>query len=176
MPKPQKNQEFISINIAVLTVSDTRTEETDTSGKALAESLTGAGHHLAEKIISTDDIYQIRAVVSRWIAAPAVDVVLITGGTGMTWRDVTPEAILPLLDKEITGFGEMFRNVSYQEVQTSALQSRALAGMANGTFIFCIPGSTNACHTAWNHILKYQLDSRHGPCNFVELMPRLKKG
>ena len=176
MPQPPKNQEFIPINIAVLTVSDTRTEATDTSGKVLIECLTGAGHHLAEKLISIDDIYKIRAVVSRWIAESSVDVVLITGGTGITWRDVTPEAILPLLDKEITGFGEMFRSVSYQEVQTSALQSRALAGIANSTFIFCMPGSTNACYTAWNYILKYQLDSRHGPCNFVELIPRLKKG
>ena len=176
MPKPLKNQVFIPVNIAVLTVSDTRTEATDTSGKVLVECLTEAGHRLAEKLISVDDMYQIRAVVSHWIATPSVDVVLITGGTGITWRDVTPEAVSPLLDKEITGFGEMFRSVSYQDVKTSALQSRALAGIANGTFIFCMPGSTNACSTAWNHILKYQLDSRHGPCNFVDLMPRLKKG
>lgn len=171
-----KNQEFMPVNIAVLTVSDTRTEETDTSGKVLVECLTSTGHRLAEKVIITDDIYQIRAVVSRWIAAPNVDVALITGGTGITWRDVTPEAITPLLDKTIEGFGELFRAISYQEIKTSTLQSRAFAGIANGTLIFCVPGSTNACRTAWNNILKDQLDSRHAPCNFIELMPRLKKG
>lgn len=172
----QKQDNFIPINIAVLTVSDTRTEETDTSGRLLVESLTMAGHALAEKMIVLDDIYKIRAILSGWIAQTSVDAVLITGGTGVTWRDITPEAVRPLLDKEIDGFGELFRSISYQDIKTSTLQSRAFAGIANGTLIFAMPGSTNACRTAWDHILRYQLDSRHRPCNFIELIPRLKKG
>ena len=161
------------LKIAVMTVSDSRTEATDTSGKLLADRLTAAGHHLAEKVIVPDNIYQIRAVVSRWIANNDVQVVLTTGGTGVTGRDGTPEAIKPLLDKEIEGFGEIFRMISYQEIKTSTIQSRALAGVANGTYIFCLPGSSGACRTGWDHILKDQLDVRNRPCNFAELIPRL---
>jgi len=164
-----------SVNIAVLTVSDTRTEETDKSGAALVEHLTADGHKLAEKKILIDDVYVLRAQVSNWIANDDVQVVLITGGTGITGRDVTPEAVSPLFDKEIPGFGELFRAVSYEEIKTSTIQSRAIAGVANGTLIFCLPGSTGACHTAWNRILKDQLDCNHMPCNFVEIMPRLKE-
>ncbi len=160
------------VSIAVLTVSDTRTEETDTSGRTLIERLTEAGHRLAEKAILRDDVYQIRALVSRWIADERIQAVLITGGTGLTGRDVTPEAIRPLLDREVEGFGELFRWISYQEIKTSTVQSRALAGIANGTLLFCLPGSTAACITAWDHILKDQLDYRER-CNFVELLPRL---
>ncbi len=162
-PKP-----FLPLNIAVLTVSDTRTEETDTSGMALAEGLTLAGHQLADKKIVKDDIYQLRAVVSDWIYRPGVQVVLITGGTGFTARDNTPQAISPLLDKLVDGFGELFRHISYGEIGTSTVQSRALAGLANRTLVVCMPGSPNACRTAWNKILKEQLDNSHRPCNFVE--------
>lgn len=163
---------FEAIDIAVMTVSDTRTDETDTSGKTLADRLLSAGHRLAEKVIVPDDKYQIRAYLSKWIADPAVNAVIITGGTGLTGRDVTPEAVQPLFDKHIDGFGELFRHISYQEIGTSTLQSRAVAGIANGTFIFCVPGSTGACRTAWDHILRFQLDARQGPCNLVEIMPR----
>jgi len=163
------------MNVAVLTTSDSRTEETDTSGKALVEHLTEAGHKLYEQIILRDDVYELRATVSRWIADKNVDVVLVTGGTGMTGRDITPEALLPLFDKNIEGFGELFRWISYQEIKTSTIQSRAIAGIANGTLIFCMPGSTGACNTAWNSILKDQLDIRNGPCNFAEQLPRLKE-
>lgn len=166
---------FIALSIAVLTVSDTRTQETDKSGQLLVENLQSAGHRLAEKAIAPDDVYQIRAVVSRWIASDRVQVILTTGGTGVTGRDGTPEAIQPLLDKEIPGFGEVFRAVSYQEIKTSTLQSRALAGVANGTYIFCLPGSSGACQTAWEGIIKEQLDARTLPCNLVELMPRLQE-
>ncbi|MGF1495205.1 MAG: molybdenum cofactor biosynthesis protein B [Elainellaceae cyanobacterium] len=166
---------FLPLRIAVLTVSDTRTEETDTSGRFLADSLSTAGHVLAEKAIVADDVYQIRAIASRWIADPQVQVVLTTGGTGLTGRDGTPEAIKPLLDKEIEGFGELFRMISYQEISTSTIQSRALAGVANGTYIFCLPGSSGACRTAWEKILKDQLDARHRPCNFADLVPRLRE-
>ena len=167
--------EFIPVNIAILTVSDTRTEETDTSGRLLAERLGAAGHRLAEKAILPDSIYRIRALVSKWIADPAVQVVIITGGTGMTERDHTPEAIAPLFDKTIDGFGELFRSLSYEEIGSSTIQSRVLGGIANGTFIFAIPGSTNACSVAWDAILNPQLDSRTKPCNFVQLFPRLKR-
>ena len=167
--------EFIPVKIAILTVSDTRNEQTDTSGRLLAERLHATGHHLAEKVILPDSIYQIRALVSKWIADPAVEVVTITGGTGMTDRDHTPEAISPLFDKNIEGFGELFRSVSYQEIGSSTIQSRVLGGIANGTFIFAIPGSTNACSVAWDLILNPQLDSRTRPCNFVQLFPRLKR-
>jgi molybdenum cofactor biosynthesis protein B len=167
--------EFIAVNIVILTVSDTRTEETDSSGRLLAERLAEAGHQLVEKVILPDSIYQIRALVSKWIADPEVQVVIITGGTGMTDRDHTPEAIAPLLDKNIDGFGELFRAISYQEIGSSTIQSRLLAGIANGTFIFAIPGSTNACQVAWDRILKSQLDIRTKPCNFVQLFPRLKR-
>lgn len=164
---------FIPLQIAVMTVSDSRTEETDKSGRALVERLTGAGHRLAQKCIVPDDVYRIRAEVSRWIADPDVQVVLTTGGTGVTGRDGTPEAVRVLLDKEIEGFGELFRMLSYEEIKTSSLQSRALAGVANGTYIFCLPGSTGACRTAWDQLIVHQLDYRTRPCNLVELMPRL---
>lgn len=156
-----------SLNIAVLTVSDTRNEDNDTSGQYLKEAATKDGHHVIDKKIVIDDKFQIRAVVSAWIAASDVQVVLVTGGTGFTARDTTPEAMLPLFEKTIEGFGELFRHVSYLEIGTSTVQSRALAGMANGTAIFCVPGSTGACKTAWNEILQQQLDSTHRPCNFV---------
>ena len=167
--------EFQPLNIAVLTVSDTRTLADDASGQTLVERLTGAGHQLAERAIVPDDIYQIRAILSRWIADPAVQVVLTTGGTGMTGRDSTPEAVRPLLDKEIAGFGELFRMLSWEEIGTSTLQSRALGGLANATFIFCLPGSTGACRTGWDRILQAQLDARSRPCNLVELLPRLRE-
>jgi len=175
MSSASQNAEFVPVNMAVLTVSDTRTAETDTSGRLLAERLAAAGHRLVEKEILPDSIYQIRALVSRWIAAPEVQVVIITGGTGMTDRDRTPEAITPLLDKSIDGFGELFRSISFQEIGSSTIQSRVLGGIANGTFIFAIPGSTNACQVAWDAILRLQLDSRTKPCNFVQLFPRLKR-
>lgn len=168
-------REFLPLAIAVLTVSDTRTEDDDTSGRILVERLTAAGHRLADRAIVPDNIYRIRAVVSGWIADPAVAVVLVTGGTGMTGRDSTPEAVRPLLDKEITGFGELFRMLSWEEIGAATLQSRALGGLANGTFIFCLPGSTGACRTAWDRILQAQLDARTQPCNFVELLPRLRE-
>ena len=164
---------FKPLNIAVLTVSDTRGEAEDKSGKLLATRLVDAGHRLAEKRIVRDDIYAIRAVVSGWIAAPEVDVVLSTGGTGITGRDGTPEAVAPLLDKVIDGFGETFRAISYEEIGTSTMQSRALAGVANRTFVFVLPGSSGACRTAWDKLVCAQLDYRTRPCNLVELMPRL---
>jgi len=164
---------FTPLNIAVLTVSDTRTEDEDKSGALLVERLQQAGHRLAEKKLLPDDIYQIRAAVSAWIAAPTVDAVITTGGTGVTGRDGTPEAVSPLLDKVLDGFGEVFRMLSYQEIKTSTMQSRALAGVANGTYIFCLPGSTGACRTAWDSLIQPQLDSRTRPCNLVQLMPRL---
>ncbi len=166
---------FLPLSIAVLTVSDTRTEETDKSGALLAERIVAAGHRLADKRIVRDDLYAIRAVVSAWIADPSVDVVLTTGGTGVTGRDGTPEAVEVLLDKPIEGFGEMFRMLSYDEIGTSSLQSRCLAGVANATFVFCLPGSANACATGWDKILRAQLDVRTRPCNFAELLPRLRE-
>ena len=165
--------EFKPLNIAVLTISDTRGEAEDVSGKRLVEALTTAGHHNAEKAIVKDDIYAIRATVSRWIANPEVDAVLTTGGTGITGRDGTPEAITPLLDKVIDGFGEMFRVLSYEDIKTSTLQSRALAGVANRTFVFVLPGSSGACRLAWEKLISQQLDFRTKPCNLVQLMPRL---
>ncbi|MBK8181510.1 MAG: molybdenum cofactor biosynthesis protein B [Candidatus Competibacteraceae bacterium] len=168
-------REFLPLAIAVLTVSDTRTEVDDASGRTLVERLTAAGHRLAARAIVPDDLYQLRAVVSGWIADPAVQVILLTGGTGLTGRDSTPEAIRPLLDKELTGFGELFRWLSYEEIGTSTLQSRALGGLANATFIFCLPGSTGACRTGWDRLLQAQLDARTQPCNFVELLPRLRE-
>ena len=164
---------FIPVNIAVMTVSDTRTEANDTSGRALTERLIEAGHHLAAKAIVSDDKYRIRETLSRWIADPDINVVITTGGTGLTGRDITPEAVRPLLDKEIEGIGELFRWISYQEIKTSTVASRALGGVANATFIFCLPGSTGACRTGWDEIIAPQLDHRNGPCNMVELMPRL---
>ncbi|MDP4598177.1 MAG: molybdenum cofactor biosynthesis protein B [Pseudomonadales bacterium] len=161
------------LNIAVLTVSDTRTKETDTSGQFLCDALLEAGHQLADRAIVIDDRYQLRARVSAWIADPSVEVVLLTGGTGFTARDSTPESILPLLDVEVPGFGELFRHLSYLEIGTSTVQSRAIAGLANNTLVFCMPGSTGACRTAWDGILKQQLDMNNRPCNFAEL---IKKG
>ena len=153
------DRDFIAVRIAILTVSDTRTESDDVSGKTLKDRLLAAGHELADKKIVTDDIYQI----------------ITTGGTGLTGRDGTPEAVKVLFDKEITGFGELFRQISYDIIRTSTVQSRAIAGVANGTFIFCLPGSSGACKNAWDDILQYQLDVRHRPCNFVELIPRLRE-
>ncbi len=161
------DEAFVPLNIAVLTVSDTRTLATDTSGQALVDGLTQAAHTLADRQLVRDDVYQLRAVVSQWIADPRVHVVLVTGGTGFTDRDSTPEALMPLLDKQIEGFGELFRAISLQEIGTSTVQSRAFGGFANHTAIFCMPGSTNACRTAWHKILVEQLDARHRPCNFV---------
>lgn len=168
-----KQREFIPLNIAVLTISDTRTEETDKSGAILKKLLEADGHELKEKLIVPDNIYRIRAEVSRWIATDDVNVVLTTGGTGVTGRDGTPEAVRPLLDKVIDGFGEMFRVLSYEDIGTSTLQSRTLAGVANGTFIFCLPGSSGACKDGWTKLIAKQLDYRTRPCNLVELMPRL---
>lgn len=166
-------REFKPLNIAVLVVSDTRSEADDVSGKVLVDRLTQAGHALAEKCFVPDNIYGIRAIVSRWIAEATIDVVISTGGTGITGRDGTPEAIMPLFDKVLDGFGEVFRSVSYQEIKTSTIQSRAVAGVANATFVFCLPGSASACRTAWDHLIREQLDFRTRPCNLVELMPRL---
>lgn len=163
------------LRIAVLTVSDSRTLAEDRSGDVLVERLTAAGHELAERAICRDDRYRIRAIVSRWIDAADVDVILTTGGTGLTGRDGTPEAVAPLLDKTIDGFGELFRAISFEEIGTSSLQSRALAGVANGSFVFVLPGSSGACKTAWNRLIEKQLDSRTGPCNLTMLMPRLKE-
>jgi molybdenum cofactor biosynthesis protein B len=168
-----KSRSFIPLNIAVMTVSDTRTEETDKSGQTLARLLQEAGHRLAGRTIEPDDRYRIRATLSQWIADPEIQVAIATGGTGLTGRDGTPEAVLPLLDKVIDGFGEMFRVISFDIIGTSTLQSRALAGVANGTFIFCLPGSTGACRDGWNRLIRAQLDYRTQPCNLVELMPRL---
>lgn len=173
MTQSSTERQFIPLRIAVLTVSDTRTEDTDTSGKTLAERAAKAGHRLAEKAIVPDDIYKIRAVVSRWIAEPDLHVILTTGGTGVTGRDGTPEAIKPLLDKEIEGFGETFRAISYADIKTSTMQSRAIAGVANGTYVFCLPGSSGACRTGWDQLIAAQLDFRTRPCNLVELLPRL---
>ena len=159
-----------ALNVAVLTVSDTRTRETDTSGAFLEKALVAAGHTVADCQIVIDDVYQLRAIVSQWIADPKVEVVLTTGGTGFSGRDSTPEALSPLFDKAIDGFGEVFRALSLEEIGSSTVQSRALAGMANGTVIFCMPGSTGACRTAWEGVLKDQLDSEHQPCNFVGVL------
>ena len=156
-----------SLTVAVLTVSDTRTEADDTSGHYLVDALATAGHRQGDKVIVIDDIYRIRAVLSNWIADPDIDAVLITGGTGFSGRDSTPEAVRPLFDKDIDGFGELFRAISHQEIGSSTIQSRALAGFANNTVIFCVPGSTGACETAWTGVIREQLDSSHRPCNFV---------
>ena len=169
------SREFIALNIAVLTISDTRTIDDDTSGQTLIEHLKRAGHSLAERKIVRDDIYKIRAQVSQWIADEQTDVIITTGGTGITGRDGTPEAIQPLLDKTIGGFGELFRALSYDEIKTSSLQSRCLAGVANGTYTFCLPGSSGACRTGWNKLIQDQLDNRTTPCNLAMLIPRLKE-
>ncbi len=162
-----KDLDFIPLNIVILTVSDTRTAENDTSGDTLEELATKAGHHVVIRHICKDDIYQMRSVVSTWIAAPDIHVVISTGGTGMTDRDSTPEALIPLFDRRVDGFGELFRQLSYEEIGSSTVQSRACAGLANKTLIFCVPGSTGACRTAWSGILEEQLDATHKPCNFV---------
>ena len=167
------NEEFLPLKIAILTISDSRTDATDKSGGYLKEAVQEAGHVFVEKKIVPDDIYQMRAIFSQWIADPEVEVIISTGGTGVTGRDSTPEAVTPLLDKEVEGFGELYRQVSFEEIGASTLQSRTLAGLANGTFVFCVPGSTGACRTAWSKILQPQLDIRTRPCNFAVLIPRL---
>jgi len=165
-----------SLGVAVLTVSDTRTEVDDTSGKFLVDALEADGHITMAKTIVTDDIYKIRAVLSNWIADESIHAVLVTGGTGFSGRDSTPEAVTPLFDKEIHGFGELFRALSYQEISSSTIQSRALAGFTNNTVIFCMPGSTGACRTAWVGLIKEQLDSSFGPCNFVGVLDVREQG
>ncbi len=175
MTEKKTEREFIPLNIAVLTISDSRTEETDKSGQRLVDLLEQQGHTLYEKKIVPDDKYAIRAAVSNWIADEEVQVVLTTGGTGVTGRDGTPEAVNVLFDKTIDGFGEMFRSISFQQIKTSTMQSRAIAGVANGTYIFCMPGSMGACKTAWEELIQHQLDYRTRPCNLVELMPRLRE-
>ncbi|MGY0399164.1 MAG: molybdenum cofactor biosynthesis protein B [Ostreibacterium sp.] len=164
---------FIPLNIAVLTVSDTRDFAEDKSGAYLEKALINSGHQLADRKICRDDIYQIRAIVSQWIANDLIHAILTTGGTGVTGRDITPEALSPLFDKTVAGFGELFRFLSYEEIGTSTVQSRALAGLSNKTYLFALPGSSGACKTAWTKILQAQLDNRHRPCNFSELITRL---
>lgn len=166
-------RDFIPLRLCVLTVSDTRAPSQDSSGDYLVAALTDAGHQLVERTLLPDDRYQLRAIVSRWIADAAIDGVLVTGGTGFTGRDSTPEALLPLLDKQMPGFGELFRAVSFDEIGTASLQSRAFAGLANATFVFALPGSTSACRTAWEQIIRMQLDARTRPCNLATLRPRL---
>ncbi len=171
----QNERQFKPLNICVLTVSDSRTEKDDTSGKLIVKRITDAGHILSSKQIVKDDTYQIRKVLSDWIADSDVDAIISTGGTGITGRDGTPEAASVLFDKTIDGFGEIFRAISYEKIKTSTIQSRAIAGVANRTFIFCLPGSKSACADAWDNIINFQLDYRTRPCNLVELMPRLKE-
>jgi molybdenum cofactor biosynthesis protein B len=175
MTRIDETRPFIPVHIAVLTVSDTRTLENDTSGDTLAKLILEAGHALVERAIVPDDVAAIRAKVSGWIEDPKVDVIITTGGTGFTGRDVTPEAVKPLFEKEIDGFSTVFHMISYQKIETSTIQSRACGGLARGTYIFCLPGSPGACKDGWNGILKWQLDNRHRPCNFVEIMPRLEE-
>ncbi len=170
-----EEKKFVSLNIALLTISDTRTKDDDVSGKVLFDRVTEARHRVSDQQIVADDIYQIRAVISNWIADNKVDACITTGGTGVTGRDGTPEAVSPLLDKCLDGFGEVFRMLSYQDIKTSTMQSRAVAGVANGTYIFCLPGSSGACKTAWDDLIQSQLDFRTKPCNLVQLMPRLKE-
>lgn len=167
MSSNKAQEEFVPLNIAVVTVSDTRSEETDTSGRYLQEALVGAGHNLAEKHICKDDVYRLRALVANLIADNRIQAVILTGGTGFTRRDNTLAAVGPLLDTSIDGFGELFRALSYQEIGSSTIQSRAFAGLSNDTAIFCVPGSTGACKTAWQGIIAEQLNSQHKPCNFV---------
>ena len=167
--------DFIPLHLCVLTVSDSRTAAEDTSGDYLVAALTDSGHVLHARDLLPDDRYRLRAVVSQWIADPRVDGILVTGGTGFTGRDSTPEALLPLLDKLMPGFGELFRAISFDEIGTASLQSRAFAGLANGTFLFALPGSTSACRTAWDSILGAQLDARTRPCNLATLRPRLRE-
>ncbi len=176
MTRIDENREKLPVNIAVLTVSDTRTELDDTSGDALVERLSRAGHYLAGRALVTDDVEKIIAQLEIWINDPRVDVVITTGGTGLTGRDVTPEAFSRVCEKDIPGFGELFRWISYGKIGTSTMQSRATAGIARGTYLFALPGSTSAVRDGWDEILEWQLDSRLRPCNFVELMPRLQEG
>ena len=173
LPGIDDSKPFIAVNIAVLTVSDTRTEADDKSGSVLVNRIDGAGHRLVDRKIVADEIEDIRGVVEHWVADGDVDVVIATGGTGVTGRDVTPEAFESLYEKALPGFGELFRWLSYQKIGTSTIQSRATAGVAGGTYLFALPGSPGACKDAWDDILAHQLDYRFGPCNFVELMPRL---
>jgi molybdenum cofactor biosynthesis protein B len=175
MAKIEGDRPFLPVNIAVLTVSDSRTIDNDTSGRTLVERIEAAGHRVADRRIVADETEKIRAQLESWIDDPDVDVVISTGGTGVTGRDVTPEAVHAVMDKEIPGFGELFRWLSYQKIGTSTVQSRALGAVAGGTYLFALPGSTGACKDAWDGILVQQLDSRHRPCNFVELMPRLQE-
>jgi molybdenum cofactor biosynthesis protein B len=173
MTRLDETRPFIPVRIAILTMSDTRSPAEDKSGNTLAELATEAGHAVAGRALVRDDVEAIRARVSGWIADPEVDVVITTGGTGFTGRDVTPEAVKPLFEKEIDGFSTVMHLISFQKIGTSTVQSRSLAGVANATYIFCLPGSPGACRDAWDGILKQQLDFRHRPCNFVEIMPRL---
>ena len=175
MPKIDEARPFLAVNIAVLTVSDTRKEADDKSGQTLSELIAAAGHRVAQRRIVRDDKAAIIAQLKTWIADPAVDVVIATGGTGVTGRDVTPEAFHAVYEKEIAGFGELFRWLSYQKVGTSTIQSRATAGVAGGTYLFALPGSPGACRDGWDDIIKHQLDNRHRPCNLTELMPRLQE-
>lgn len=175
MPGVDESQTFVPINIAVMTVSDTRTLETDTSGATLIERLTNAGHKLADRAVLKDDVAVIVTQLKQWIADEGVDCIITSGGTGVTGRDVTPEAFAQVCEKDIPGFGELFRWVSLKSIGTSTIQSRATAGVAGGTYLFALPGSTGAVKDGWDEILKFQLDIRHKPCNFVELMPRLRE-
>jgi len=170
-----KTISFIPINICVVTVSDTRSQENDKSGDLLKQRILGAGHNIYDKIIVKDDKKQIAFLLEKLTSEKTIDVIITTGGTGLTGRDVTPEVVQSLFDKHIDGFGEMFRWISYQKIGTSALQSRSTAGVKNGKYIFCLPGSPSACKDAWDEILLYQLDIRHKPCNFIEIIPRLKE-
>ncbi len=173
MSRIDESRPFLPVNVAVLTVSDSRTEDTDTSGKTLVERITAAGHKVVQKVIVIDNKDLIVEQLKRWIAEPAIDVIISTGGTGLTGRDVTAEAFHAVYDKEIIGFGELFRQISFAKIGTSTMQSRATGGVAHGTYLFALPGSPGACRDGWDEILRWQLDSRHRPCNLVELMPRL---
>jgi molybdopterin adenylyltransferase len=175
MPRIDESRPFIPVRIAILTMSDTRTLAEDKSGNTLADMITADGHTVADRALVKDDIPAIRAKVQSWIDDATIDVVITTGGTGFTGRDVTPEAIKPLFEKEIDGFSTVFHIISFAKIETSTIQSRACAGLAHGTYIFCLPGSPGACKDAWQGILKWQLDNRHRPCNFVEIMPRLEE-
>jgi len=175
MAKIDESRPFIPVRIAILTMSDTRSLADDKSGALLAEMISEAGHIVADRAIVQDDISAIRAKVEGWISDPEIDVVITTGGTGFTGRDVTPEAVRPLFEKEIDGFSTIFHMLSFQKIETSTIQSRACGGVARGTYIFCLPGSPGACKDGWHGILKWQLDNRHRPCNFVEIMPRLEE-
>ena len=175
MPEIDQSRAFVPINIAILTVSDTRTVESDKSGDLLNERIEGYGHRVVARSIVKDEIEVIQTEVKQWIESPSIDVVISTGGTGLTGRDVTPEAFKAIFEKEIEGFGELFRWLSFKKIGTSTIQSRAIAGVAGGTYMFALPGSTGACRDAWDEILQYQLDIRFRPCNFVEIMPRLRE-